>query len=226
MSVWNLWEEIPLPTISLNEDIGCGTPGDTLIVSGVGHRTDDGKCWRIRNGESHPTDPYGFSEQISQESRWATVHVATVNPAHYYHSAWAVAAGVCSATITDTLTAPEEVATSTLSDEIAPVWTLRHHPTATCYLAVWFDQKFIDDVTSGETVTPITDPYIWTPSESPLCLIDPTKPPDHADNMVISDPITFTPTPYGTNSLIIRKWSCLPDYTPPDDGSANGFPVS
>lgn len=103
-------------------------------------------------------------------------------------------------------------------------WRIRHRPTGTCYLKVWLNEVFTPEGGGAPTVTPLTD-YVWNGTGSP-CLTDDTLPPDHVDNEIVgSETEVLEPSADGTTSIEIAKWSCVPGYTPPDDGTANGYPV-
>jgi hypothetical protein len=106
-------------------------------------------------------------------------------------------------------------------------WRVAHPPTGTCYLKAWINTRFrpkggAEDGTD-DTVTPST--YEWTGTGNP-CLTDPTKSVDDEANMIRSTPTEIgVPATNGTTTVEILKFSCLSGYTPPDDGSANGYPV-
>jgi hypothetical protein len=103
-------------------------------------------------------------------------------------------------------------------------WRLRHAPSATCYLKVWMNRVFSPEGGGDPIVTPLS-PYTWSGSGNP-CLPATDKPIDHEDNQITGSATTEdVPGTDGTTSIEIVKWSCLPGYTPPDDGSANGYPV-
>ena len=118
-------------------------------------------------------------------------------------------------------------------------------PPGSGYLKVW--AKTVTDTDSApvaledaryhnHTETPLT-PVVWTGTGS-LCLPDPTRPcndpanaitvplevsltPEHHTFLYSDDPGAFA----STVSIAVVKYSCLPGYEPPDDGSANGYPV-
>ena len=102
-------------------------------------------------------------------------------------------------------------------------WRIVHSPNATCYLKVWFQRHFFPE-TGAEVITPLT-PYEWIGSGTP-CLIDVSKPFYYSENYIRS---AFTeemePSTDGYVAIEIVKYSFVAGYVPPDDGTANGFPV-
>jgi len=104
-------------------------------------------------------------------------------------------------------------------------WRVSHEPTGTCYLKVWLQARFTPEGGGSDTITPLT-PYEWSGSGNP-CFVDPMLPPDDPDNRITSSPTEeVEPATDGTTVIEIVKWSCLDGYTPPDDGTANGFPIA
>ena len=102
-------------------------------------------------------------------------------------------------------------------------WRLKHAPTGTCYLKAWLQSRFVPE-TGAEVITPLT-PYEWSGSGNP-CFTDDTKPPDHEDNEILgADSEQMEPSTDGETFIEIVKFSCVEGYDPPDDGTANGFPV-
>lgn len=102
-------------------------------------------------------------------------------------------------------------------------WRLAHHPTGTCYLKVWLQRRYTPSE-GDEVITPLS-PYTWEGSGNP-CFAEPDKSAYDEENIIHGSPAEESePEENGTTTIEIFKWSCLPDYTPPDDGSANGFPV-
>jgi hypothetical protein len=102
-------------------------------------------------------------------------------------------------------------------------WRLRHAPTGTCYLKVWLRRKFQPEGGGDPTYTSIS-PYEWTGSGNP-CIAAPDLGAGHEDNEIIGEETSEDePATDGTVTIEIVKYSCISGYTPPDDGSANGFP--
>jgi hypothetical protein len=103
-------------------------------------------------------------------------------------------------------------------------WRLAHDPTGTCYLKVWLQKRFTPEGGGADTITALT-PYEWTGTGNP-CFAEALLPPDDAANRIASSPTEEgVPAADGTTTIEIVKWSCVSGYTPPDDGSANGYPV-
>jgi len=103
-------------------------------------------------------------------------------------------------------------------------WRVAHSPSGTCYLKVWLQTRFTPEGGGTEIITPLPA-YEWTATGNP-CLPDTTKGPDHADNIIRSEESEEKePADDGTTTVEIVKWSCIRGYTPPDDGTGNGFPV-
>lgn len=104
---------------------------------------------------------------------------------------------------------------------------LKHYPTGTCYLKVWIDKVFTPknpDGTDGTPeVTPV-EPYVWDVGAPGLS--DPSKAYTDESNIVDDMPEIEVDAPdtNGRVELTIRKFTCLRNYEPPDDGSKNGFP--
>ena len=113
--------------------------------------------------------------------------------------------------------------------------------TPSCYFKVWFDKVerniyAFSPANTGTEISRTSGSYTWTPiSVGGICL-----PADFN----FSDGLTWpasgvfgpeepneppTPVPYGVVSRFVNlekvRWSFLPSYTPPEDGSANGFPL-
>lgn len=103
-------------------------------------------------------------------------------------------------------------------------WRVVHEPTGLCYLRVWLQKRFTPEGGGADVITPLT-PYEWTGTGTP-CFTEPMLPPNAEENIVRSSPTEeIEPSTDGTTVIEILKWSCVPGYTPPDDGSANGYPV-
>jgi hypothetical protein len=103
-------------------------------------------------------------------------------------------------------------------------WRLKHAPSGTCYLKVWLQRRFAPEGGGSPTLTPITA-YEWTGTGNP-CLADAEKSVSDPDNQIVSSATEeMEPGTDGTVTIEIVKYSCVPGYTPPDDGSANGYPV-
>lgn len=102
-------------------------------------------------------------------------------------------------------------------------WRLRHSPNGTCYLKVWLRKKFQPEGGGEPTYTSLPA-YEWTGSGNP-CIADPDLGVGHEDNEITSSETSEDePATDGTVTIEIIKYSCVPGYTPPDDGSANGYP--
>jgi hypothetical protein len=117
---------------------------------------------------------------------------------------------------------------------------IRHHPTGTCYLKVWFrktttvegdpgaDPPVPEEVTHDDSTT-----YEWTGTGSP-CFTDPLKPADDPANLIHGDPIEVEAPELGTDGraatvvVSILKFSYLPDYEPdvsdPENPQPDGWP--
>lgn len=103
-------------------------------------------------------------------------------------------------------------------------WRLFHEPSGTCYLKVWLQRRFVPEGGGAPTITTLS-PYTWTDSGSP-CFTDGSKPPGHLDNRIVGATTEqMEPSTDGEITIEIVKYSCVEGYVPPDDGSANGFPV-
>lgn len=99
---------------------------------------------------------------------------------------------------------------------------VKHLPTGTCYLKVWIQTRFTPE--SGSVVITPLATYEWNGSGNP-CLPSPSTPADDDSQYIESSATEISePGTDGTRLVEIQKWSCVPGYTPPDDGSANGFP--
>jgi len=104
-------------------------------------------------------------------------------------------------------------------------WRLRHQPTGTCYLRVWL-RKVEYPEGAEEPIYTDLPPYTWSGSGNP-CLPSPENSPGHDDNAITGSEAEISdPAEDGSISIEIVKWSCLPGYVPPDDGSANGYPIA
>lgn len=120
--------------------------------------------------------------------------------------------------------------------------------SATCYFEAWWDEVTVvyDENVSGSpnlSLTPlnvVSRHVLWTPPENGgYCLPTGWKPDDirtypgsdifTLDQSTVpapwSDPVNFIPVglAYGVTNF---RYSQIAGYTPPNDGSANGFPVS
>lgn len=100
-------------------------------------------------------------------------------------------------------------------------WRIAHSPTASCYLKVWLRRKFTPEGEGPAVYAPI-ESYEWIGNP---CIPDSTKPADHPENIIYGgESEEQEPSEDGSTSIEIQKYSCVRGYTPPDDGSANGFP--
>jgi len=114
--------------------------------------------------------------------------------------------------------------------------------TPTCYFKIWFDRVIYDE--DEAEVSRAAEDYQWTPVIadgnclpagfvsgylnaltwpcSPHTDIQPPRPPDPPENVPPGEP-----DEYRARFLYFDKirWSFVDGYTPPEDGSANGFPV-
>ena len=103
-------------------------------------------------------------------------------------------------------------------------WRLTHARTGTCYLKVWLRTRFVPEGGGDPTLSDLP-PYTWTATGSP-CFAANDEPPDSEANMLTGDEFEEQePSLDGTTTVEIVKWSCLEGYTPPDDGTANGYPL-
>lgn len=104
-------------------------------------------------------------------------------------------------------------------------WRVAHPPTGTCYLKVWLQKRFTpEDEEAEEVITPLTA-YEWNGTGNP-CLTDPAEIfTDEANRIEGSATTEDEPATNGETTIEIVKWSCVEGYEPPDDGSANGYPV-
>lgn len=96
-------------------------------------------------------------------------------------------------------------------------WQLWHQASLTGYLKVWLDLEKTDE-TATVTTTALT-PYEWTGAPG-------TNAPEELYGGTVFSAPDDTPSD-GTISwrVLIKKWSLVEGYVPPDDGSANGYPV-
>lgn len=105
----------------------------------------------------------------------------------------------------------------TQSDPKDPAkWRIEHSPTATCYLKVWLVERLT--AAYGGTTRPL-EPYVWEGEGNP-CAPDPALSP--VFQTIVSEETAITAV--DVEQIEVLKYSYLPDYTPPDDGSANGYP--
>ncbi len=103
-------------------------------------------------------------------------------------------------------------------------WRLKHAPSGTCYLKVWLRRRFTPEGGGVATYTPL-ETYEWIGSGNP-CIPDKTKSVDHPDNTIYGEESEEQePAEDGATAIEIQKYSCIRGYIPPDDGSANGFPI-
>lgn len=227
----NCCEEPPSPSApTVTKDVQCGVETSTfagLPTATGGFLDDDGRAWQNYDGESGTNT--GFSTQIDSDSIWSEFHTIypTDTGTESFRRRYELVGGVCTLVASEDPSfgtgLPEAISSATLIDLVPVVWRVRHYPTATCYMKVWLEHVFTDDDTFAETVTDITA-YEWSPAETPFCLLDPTKNWNQPENLIASAPVSFTPTSGGTNELRVKKYSFVSGYTPPDDGSANGYP--
>jgi len=96
---------------------------------------------------------------------------------------------------------------------------IEHGPVATCYLKVWLQARWLP---SGGTIPDdyvYTDfvEYEWNGSGDP-CFDMPVA------SIFSSEYEQEPPDSNGSISILVKKFSYLASYDPPDDGSANGFP--
>jgi hypothetical protein len=119
---------------------------------------------------------------------------------------------------------------------------LKHQPTGTCYLKVWFEkevQKYKNSTAQCPTLVidgdpekeDMGEPYEWEGSGYP-CFEDKEKPPTECENAIYSDPQTVTGQESQSVIVRIKKWSIIKDYEPddPDENGCqgcrpNGFPI-
>ena len=103
-------------------------------------------------------------------------------------------------------------------------WRISHVRTGTCYLKAWLRTRFVPEGGGDPTLTDLP-PYTWTATGSP-CFSATDEPPDSEANMITGEEAEEQePSLDGTTTVEIVKWSCIPGYTPPDDGTANGYPL-
>jgi hypothetical protein len=92
--------------------------------------------------------------------------------------------------------------------------SLRHDRTVSCFLRVWY--KLVFTSKAGITSTLETRVYTWNGTETPSCA-------GSQINAIL--PVVEPPETEGSIALAIVKFSILPSYTPPDNGTANGYPA-
>lgn len=121
--------------------------------------------------------------------------------------------------------------------------------SATCYIKIWWKERTRtwgafppDGAPTVETFVDFEEAISIAESSGGLCyppyntLItqDGFDYPESAEHeMIPVDPTTIITPPGGSilfdftsqMEAVLTKYSFLPDYTPPDDGSANGFPA-
>ncbi len=119
---------------------------------------------------------------------------------------------------------------------------LKHQPTGTCYLKVWFEKEILNWKSSTDQCPvlvedgdpekeDIDEPYEWEGSGYP-CFEDKEKSPTECENAIYSEPKTITAQENQSVSVRIKKWSIIKDYEPddPDENGCqgckpNGFPI-
>ena len=110
------------------------------------------------------------------------------------------------------------------------VWAVS---TATCYFQIWWDE-----VVAGSNPSTTPKNWLYTPeSNSGLCLPDPAtwdsndpttysqSPENDVAETQTAAPVSGNPILNNTTTIRNVIYSFLPGYTPPSDGSANGFPA-
>jgi len=107
-------------------------------------------------------------------------------------------------------------------------WRIRHLPTGSCYLKVWYRTRFREGPSDPWSNHGADQSYVWNGEGNP-CLIDPSKGYSHADNYIFSEPEVIPyPEENGENHIEIRKWSCVKGYEPeisdPSNPQPNGYP--
>lgn len=119
---------------------------------------------------------------------------------------------------------------------------LKHQPTGTCYLKVWF-KKVVQKYKNSADACPVLikdgdpikedfdEPYEWEASGYP-CFEDKEKAVSDCENTIYSEPKTVTAEENQSVTIKIEKWSMLKDYEPddPDDDECqgckpDGFPI-
>jgi len=112
-------------------------------------------------------------------------------------------------------------------------WRVKHSPTGTCYLKVWFLQTTFkdsgyyispDDVTTDDSTTP----YEWSGTGNP-CISNPDDGLYSASNKISGDPNTMLPPTFdGTRMIEILKYSLVENYEPDvsdvENPQPNGYP--
>lgn len=99
---------------------------------------------------------------------------------------------------------------------------VKHPPTPTCHLTVWLEKVFTPE--GGSPVKTPFETYTWSGTGNP-CFNDPDLTPFSEENLIYSPVYEIDePETDGTIFISVKKFSYLPDYIPPDDGSANGYP--
>ena len=110
--------------------------------------------------------------------------------------------------------------------------------SATCYLKIWWKIDWVEFITGDIVGTEAHEAEITFSSSTKGCLPDGFKQSDPTTWDTTSDysidaiypPADPCYSPHYNNyewnaQFTMIKYSCLASYTPPDDGSANGFPV-
>jgi hypothetical protein len=117
-------------------------------------------------------------------------------------------------------------------------WLPRFY-VGTGYLKLWWQEQKWKQNGSGGMLTFISSTdqsWTWTPTgTAPFCMPGDFNVGDESTWPVASAPIDFLPdepedpdagfTNTTLTLVTAQRWSFLPDYTPPSDGSANGFPA-
>jgi len=179
--------------------------------------------------------PYSQPIVVTSDLRSAENTVRTVNY-NQRDGAHTIGSGTYTETLSDldTIPYPETfastpVASNGLASGIGYAvkndinWRVRHDPHASCYLKAWLRKTF--QPTTGSPVVTDLDPHVWEGVGTP-CLLSPFLPPDDPANTILSaETEELAPEESGDTTISILKFSYLPAYTPPDDGSANGYPV-
>lgn len=90
---------------------------------------------------------------------------------------------------------------------------ISHGPCATGYIKFWLVSTFTPTGGAAEAPAAFAD-YTWTGNyDDPAAVF-------HSPTYDIDPPASN-----GTTVVTLQKFSCVEGYTPPDDGSANGWPV-
>ncbi len=113
-------------------------------------------------------------------------------------------------------------------------FAIRFKPVASCSFRIWWDENEYDiggslggePVPTGSPVASTAQEWEWTPpSVDGLCIPSGYDPGDlttwpHTEDFTINVPAS------ASRMIIIEniRWSFAPGYTPPSDGSANGWP--